>query len=637
MLDTLGPLEDTVFAVGDPRTALAIYLCHFSSSASELKLVTYNEHTRAAWQCVRANRVIFWAPARKLEVFKQARMLGTEHGWVSAQPTIHVEGLRQQLLRVSAETFLGQVEKFARPWPEAFARWIVDENKLDASLLQSALNELAPDHEERACLLDAFPQRAKTALQRCLLGRRTTRTIMINRTQVMEDDNGWFASGGPQPEMICDATIRVDTEVIDSDMGTIHWEGAIRFRYRELPFRDEVEQIRADTRTWLCDKLRDACMGLPMVSSRWAPHLFSMAQQFGSPRRITGTSKVGLRPDGTVREEARPPSDVGVPASGVEPPRQRGLTRRDRPSITRDVVHAMQAGFVSLMLAALRETQPILLVGPPGSLARSVGRRFATQAGMPIRSISRKDMCAEKLRNKVSAGGYPVLLEPSMPGLLRHWSNELEGAFFLMAEADEAAALCTGRAWTVLEASEIVAPDLLPPFDDVIWYLCDLQRRDWWLPETGGLPESLVRDLCTWYDDNVQSEGHIRLAGPEARLYTAKPVDAMIELFYWLYGRGLVKLEYEAFASSLRTGSPPQGKAQALMDLDAGLVFVDRRGLEAAVRKAKLPPLDVEGVTHALLAQGLLEEPGLAEGWILPKDFWEARLNRRRRRLDAGT
>lgn len=644
MLDSLEPYEDTVYALGNPWLALLLQKYKFNISEEPLKMVVYNSSTRLAWNCVSARRVVFWSMEPSQELFAQARQIGLGAGFVANKPELRKrkDQLQRYLYESGISGFLQRVDRFARPWPEALANWVL-ENGMNDALLRGLTNNLQFTHDERLAIIDAFPSRYREQVEYCLGDEKTTRSTVSRGLNVVESDGMWSTSRTTRErELISDAIIKVIREVTDEDTKKVYWEGFVRFRENQIPFNEPAENIEVNPRQWLVGMVEAAGFGRPIIQPGWSKHLFVLAQQFSTPRRVYGTSRLGIRPDGRILfpnfiiadGQAKKQETVinagDCPAEHVQLPVKRNARACDLSCPERSVFTALMASFVSGMLAPLfNETRrPVVVVGPLGSFGRSVARVFCKAAGM--RMIELEEGKWSKLdgaQQRVGLYNYPVLLDTCGPNLLRDWNKNRSQYLFLTADLIEAEALCTTAPWTLIYAQKLnPISTAIAPFDDVVWYLADLQRREFELPNGVNTTDAILKDICMWYEGYLRRED-LSLYNEASKVIDAEsvPSSSAIKLYCHLYRRKMVKRDYAPFMSSVAAGGVIGNKSSGIViDTEEDCVFLSRSSLRNASSRARLPAPDLVKISEDFMKRGMLIETGASlDGWVISLEHWE--------------
>jgi len=644
MLDVLEPYEDTVYALGSPRTALLMQQYKMGTLPEPLKMVVYNQHTRKSWDSISARRVIFWEAAPSQELFAQVRQIGLGAGFVTHKPNLRKRSdqLHVYLCEQGLEGFMRIMQRFARPWPEALAKWIIDQN-MDEGLLRGLASNLQFDHDERLAIIDAFPSRYRDQVEFCLGDERITLSTFVKGSGVVEADGVWSAMrGSRERELVSDAIIKILREITDEDTKKVYWDGFIRFKGEQIPFNEPVENIELNPRRWLIGAVEAAGLGRPNIQHSWSKSLMQLAQQFSTPQRMFGTSRLGIRSDGRVifpnftieggqaKEQRTVIRAQDCPAAHIHPPVKRRLRDCDEPCPERSLFTAMMTSFVSGLIAPLfgDEPRPVAVVGPIGSFGRSMAQTFCKHAGM--RTIELEDgkwSVIDGAQQRVGLHNYPVMLDTRAPGLLKDWSHKRSKHLFMTTDVVEASALCTGANWVFIYGQKLTPlTRAIAPFDDVLWYLADLQRRRYELPHGQDREDAVLKDICLWYEGYLRKEDLSRYNETRKVMATAmSPSMAAMRLYCHLYRQKLVRRDYEPFMANVAAGGSIGKKSSSIViDMEEERVFLSRASLRNAAKRAAVPAPDLVKISEDLMECGALFETGASlDGWVVSLKDWE--------------
>jgi hypothetical protein len=644
MLDALEPYEDTVFAIGNPWVALLLQKHQFHISEKPLKLVVWNNSTRLAWNSVSARKVVFWATEPSQELFAQVRQLGLRTGYITDRPDLkkRKDQMQVYLYDDGVNAFMERMDRFAQPWPEALAKWITERN-MDESLLRSLANNLQFTHDERLAIIDSFPQRYHEQIEFCLGDEKIMRSTVARGSNVIEADGAWSTSRtSREREIISDALIKVKREITDEDTKKVYWDGFVKFRDNQIPFNELAENIEENPRKWLISVVEAAGFGRPIVQQSWSKQLFILAQQFSTPRRMYGTSRLGVREDGRIvfpnfmitggraKEQETVINVKDCPAANVKMPVTRKVRDCDSSCSERSVFTAMMAAYVSSMLAPVfgEETRPVVVVGPLGSLGRNIANVFCKAAGMRMFNLEGGNWSKlDAVQQLVGRHNYPAFLNTCGPGLLKSWNKDRSRNLFLTADLIEAESLCTSAPWIIIYAQQLeFISRALAPFDDIVWYLANLQGRDFKLPAGSNTIDSILKDICLWYEGYLRRED-LSLYSEASKVINTEstPSSSAIKLYCHLYRRKEVKRDYAPFMSSVAAGGVIGSKNSGIViDTDESRVFLSRSSLRSASSRANLPAPDLVKISEDFLKRGMLIETGASlDGWVISLENWD--------------
>lgn len=653
MLEALRPWEKTVYAVGDPVIALQLHRRHLADFDDPIKLVAYNESTDLAWRSVIAERVIFWAPKVDASLFLQARKV--PQGYITLNPHMRKTAGEpyDYLGNLPTAAVLDMMERNAKPWEDVFIHWLT-RREMEDTEAREFVARMGFSTKERNDILERCKGQARARLQGLLTETQAVQSILLNGKHILDKPDGWYVSYPSRgEELISDAVVRLVRIKVDPERRQISWEGYVRCGGKEIRFHDDLAHIERDPEAWLKGILSTA--GLTATfNSIWASQLLNMARRFSEPRHEEVSSRLGIHGDGgivfprfTIRSglfEESPSAPPGAyPAASVVPPRTRKRGKEDLPSKARAVWLANACAYVANFLQSLNQLPPapIACAGAQGSAAHAAARAFARGAGMPSLTLDRgnRRMSIDDVRGKFNTLGYPTYLETLAPGLLRGYPALNSDHVCLSTGALEVAALAVGgRWWTIWAPENRPEANPLPPFDDVLLYLADLQTRNYELPGEACLPHAVAEDLSAWYArylglDAAETLAEVKkvFAGP------ALPGDAIVGLYCHLHRAGFIEVDHQPFSAAVRAmGIREHVKKGIIIDDVQNNVYLSRKELMVAVAKAHLPLPEVGAVSDDLIRRKLLIEKDLPlEGWIVPKDCWDRTALAWRQKLQA--
>ena len=639
MLDALLPHEKTVYAVDDPIVALHIQRKQFSDHPDPLKFVVYNYNTSASWSSVSADRVVLWSRVQDWNVFNHARRV--RNGYVTSTPHIgeSMDNLQDYLKSLPMAGIMKRIEKDARPWPEAFCTWLTSRDVSEAMARDAILKmELTPG--EKQTIAEACPKDVYDRVMALMGESRHYVTKVMNGHPVTEREDGLYVFRQKLgEERIVDALVRVESEICDRVTGKVIWKGHIRFKGTDIPYQAPAEIVERQFKSWLSGCTVRAGLGAPIMSHVWAPYMAQAAKMFSAPRSIESLSHIGVQVngdvlfpqfkivDGFVRDISTFFGD-NAPAARIPPPLSRTSQATDSCNPARSCWIALAAAYSANLMVEERQLPvlPVVLAGPYGSIARTVGRQFAKAADMPILPLDKSPKACDLAREKLNPYGYPSYVETSAPGQLRYYPVANRDNVVVAADILEAAAFAVGGRWLVIQAPKLYSENCLPPLHDVFLYLADLQRRDYDLNAQVPLHEAILEDFCDWYARYLCFSQADTLA--EARGLMQKqqpPGDCLLNLCYWLYSMGEMPLHRHPFMAQLLECGVFDTKEGIIMDEDAKKVFVSRRRLFKSIKVHQLPLPDVTMAVDDLVRRKLIAdvEPDI-DGWIVDMDHWNA-------------
>ena len=648
MLDAINPYETIVYATGNPRIALRLHNNWFMDSSEPMKLVLFNGRTNETWRYISAKKVVFWDDQLSLELFQQARLLGLEVGNVALRPKLVCPSPGRSFIQNRTyDHFLADIDKNYYPWPEALIRWSIDrEEGLDDQKFQEAIASLKFDKIEREALIEASPGKYKARIEGFLRSAKANQAAVVNGKEVIENESGWWALSPHSREMISNATMKVDKEIVDESTGKVYWEGEIRLPDKGIPFIEAVEVIERDSKKWLADKVVKAGCSYPEIKPNWSKFLVSIAQQFSVPRRVTRTSNLGIDKDGRIlfpyifidstygfktRELATP--DPEMPGQDVTMPSLYKIKDIVNDSV-RPVWTALTAAYLCDLTSTLHGRSPMgcLVPGAYTSVSRRAVSHFAKVMGLNRHLIREGgDKEVQGIVGKLGGFNYPGFVETEFSGLMGGYPNDSRSRVFLGVSRLEAAALAVSRRrWVMIESNEALARSYkLPDADGILLAMHQFQKDRFTLPPGVTSVLAAAKVLCSWYDEVRGPLSPSRWEEVSAVLRESlQPGDALVELCVWLYSQKMIRRDHIPFVPCLNQGGLiGDGIHAVLIDDKADVVFIDREVLVKLLRKHGLPAIDCDAVSDDLLERELLPFKDIPmEGWVVPRNYWGGRV-----------
>ena len=637
MLETISPTDSTVFACDDYHLAAVMQLHRLLDYSDPLKLVLFNETTSRAWQMIKDKQVILWSRQVTPLIFKQARNL--LNAYITSRPSFSIGADDYKyVIDQHPEGVIKVMEQNARPWLNFLQEWLVDPER-DAIESKQMLAGIGLLDSERDAILGFCDKTEREKLQAILGDSKTIFSTSVDGTTVfVRDDSTYYRLKNGTEDFVFDAALSVDAEIYDPELDVKFWEGSVTYHKQVVPFRTEVSVIQDDPEAWLSNVVRRH--GTVIVAPRFKTKLFITFQKLAvNMRHLEVSSRIGFYPDGklmfpkfSVKDGTFVPEKSvvpeGIPASSVDVPCIRSRRAEDELFPERVAYIALAAAYVSNLLEWMhdRSPVPVLVAGQSNSVAHVAMQHLAVVSGMDRVEFNSSNQ-VEKLRKGFNKYGYPVYVEPDLPGLLSGWPAKSSDHVFLMTETLEAAAFnSSGTFITVCSPALSRDARALPPFDDTLVYMADLQRRNYELPPQFFLVDGIVEDLCAWHGRYFRLD-HEQLLAAVKRVVSvaANSSDALMDLVFRFHSYGDLKLDHKLFLANLQNyGAMPGTKGSVFIDDEYNQVFIPR-GLVVDISHARhLPTLDVKRIQSDFNRRNLLfESSNTVEGWIIPKAFWE--------------
>lgn len=634
MLDQLDAIEQTVFAMSDPLVALQIHRRRFIEFDIPVKLVLYNKETKLAWRALNAQKVVFWDKEVSLTLFEQARRVANGH--ICVDPWYYTPSGELTKLASAPQTYMFcELERAAKPWPEVFVKWATapDRTETEAAFAFDRLN-FTPS--ERELLVSAASDAERFRLENYMGAAQRPRSTQINGHNIIEQGHIWAVSKMRTQETITEATIRIDEELSDTLEGMSYLKGYVLYRGQKIPFLEAAKVVERRPIEWITTLTNKAGLGTPRINKRYEDILIDIARALSTPRVRAISAKLGLQVDGSIvfprfslvggnsvaTDDIHP--DPEVPMGAVLPPMRRSADSRDTISPARSAVVAAFCAFAANWTGSIREvpTMPVAVVGGPGSVAQVSIRHLVKTMGLRRVELNRKaGEVLDKALEKAKYFNCPCYVEK---GTVAHTYNvSHHDRMFISLTAPEASTLqVSAYPWITLTNTSIRQDsNPLPPIDDFVWYLADLQKRDFELPKARHDVFAILEDMCKWYEryvDRDQSETFTQ-ASQMLRVSDTAGLE-LIKLTHDLIRTGFVRVAHESISDAMMSNG-----TSVAIDNEANRVFIPRWGLTHAISHMRIPLPDFHAAAQDLVERRMLfDTPYGVEGWLIGLDQWDA-------------
>lgn len=640
-LDSIKPFEPVVI-VSDPKVWLTLHVRQAQQFDAPLPILLYNAHTDLAWRSLTADKAVFWTNEINLDLFKQVRKVGS--GCVVSAPWYFTEtGNATVFAELPVPLIMSELIKKARPWPEVFVDWVTDHERPEGEALQ-AFETLALTPNERDSILSVANHTQRHRLENFLGATVHPRSVSVNGVTVLEHSGGWHVARLRGEESILDGIIHIDEELCDVVQGISYLRGSIRYRTKTIEFTDPKHQIEKDPEDWLTRKTVRAALGSPHCNPKFAKQLLDIARAFSSPRVRSISTQLGIQSDGSivfpkfslicgaVEESESYNPDPAMPMGGVMPPIRRVADTRDTTSLTRSVVIAGFCLMVSNWLEAHRgnPNRPIAVLGENGSVAWAAVQHLVGIFGLPRLALGhKKGTDVSTFRKRVNRHNCPCVADRQ--GSISAYPASSTDRVLIHVSAEEYRALrVSSSRWIALQGTPLRQENNpLPPVDDFIWYLADLQRRQYELPGTGELSGRLIEDFCAWYERYLDRDQRETCQQAVAAIQTSdRPGLDLLRLAATMVRQGLVFSHFDPLEATqvkygikrLKVASRMTG---VVIDLPQERVFVSHQAIMGTAGRIRVPMPDFDAATRDLASHGSLLENNLGtQGWMVPLGVW---------------
>lgn len=641
ILDSIKPFEPVV-VLNDHKVWLTMHVRQAQQFDAALPILLYNAYTDLAWRSVTADKAVFWTNEVNLDLFKQVRKVG--NGCIVSQPWYFTETGRSTVFaELPVQLIMSELIKKARPWPEVFVEWVTDRDRPEGEALQ-AFETLALTPNERDSVLSVANHTQRHRLEHFLGATVHPRSVNVNGITVMEHGGGWSVARPRGEEQILDGIIHIDEELCDIIQGVSYLKGLIRYRTKTIEFIDPKNQIEKDPEGWLTQKTVRAALGSPHCNPKYARQLLDIARAFSSPRIRTISTQLGIQSDGSivfpkfslvcgaVEESESYNPDPAMPMGAVMPPVKRVADTRDTTSLTRSTVIAGFCAMVGNWLEAHRgnPNRPIAVLGENGSVAWAAVRHLVGIFGLPRLVLGhRKGTEVSSFRKQINRHNCPCVADRQ--GSISAYPASATDQVIIPVSVEEYQALrVSGARWLALQGTPLRQENNpLPPVDDFIWYLADLQRRQYELPGTSELPQRLIEDFCAWYERYLDRDQRETCQQALAALQMGgRPGLELLRLAALMVRRGFIFSHFDPLEATRVERGIKRLKAASRMtgvviDVPQERVFVSHQAIMGTAGRIRVPMPDFDAATRDLASHGQLLENTLGtEGWMVSLAVW---------------
>ena len=650
-LDLLDTFEDVVFAVSDPIVAMHMQRRHLVDSNVPLKMIAFNDATWSSWESVSARQTVLWAPKIDYKLFHQARL--AKNGCITPHPQIknaENDSIYSYILAHPPIATIQLMVKHARPWHECFVDWATDERRPEHEIRET-VKQMAFSPRERELLLDYCPLSNRVRMEHFLTDlQHEGRSVSVNRSKVFDRVEGWYSlSGLKTEELVLDTPVKLFREIVDTATATVYWHGALRNKLKLVEFVEEVSVIEKDPNAWLRGIMAREGLGMPTFNPAWIKHFIYLVKCFNDPKHVKLSTQMGIQPngdilfplfrvhEGQILNEETYLDPRKTPGIGVKAPVKRAARPEDSISQTRTAVIAGFAAIIYNWLLTMRDEPlcPTVFVGPVGSISNVAARHLCKSMTLPKQEVRYHWRDALYVIDNLKYAGFPTLIEPQTYGLIKNFPNPFRTFCLLQAERSESTALACGGPWIRIYCPNLRSNiDNLPPVDDMVNYLIDLQSRQYNLPGSE-LFDSLLEDLAAWYQRYLGGQEGLLSALHEMILPPLLPGDGLIELICWLHQAGRLSISTKELSTQL-DGRTIKERTQSsrfhqlsvvLYGTKEQAVYISRSTLITTLARDKLPTPDFARVTDDLSSRHLLlSDYNTPDGWVIKRSHWDERV-----------
>ena len=637
MFETLDVFEDTVFALGDPIIALNLQRKNFSDSPVPLKMVVYNESTNRALNVLDARKVIFWAPELDWQVFAKARQ--AKNSCIALQPHIKAcggaGGIEDHLSSYAVDYTLQLMRNSAKPWMKVLVEWIVDD-KQPETMVQEGLRSLNLTSPEKEQLLAQCEPPQRVRLEHALAGGHLTRSTISDGASIVAEPDCMmrlYPSQG-RKDLICGANVNIYEEAVDPETSRTSWIGDVVCQGRRITFNSEVNRIsKMGADEWLAKLLGSHGIPRPVMHPNWVGRFMFLWRMLNTPRATIAAKRLGVlrdgqilfprfkMVDGVIKNEGTSILTDNAPGKNVCPPVARQPGRFDAPFDARSVWVLAGCAVIANWLIYLRElpSMPIALVGTRGSAAQAGIKALATGMDMNKLTLEYHPKKDARVWQQVGEFNYPAWIEPLSSGALQHLPELSSSIAAVCANQAEAAALATNGRWIRIFAPQLHLDQYpLPPFDDFLFYLLQLQKDKFSLPESPSTVEAVLASFCKWYGVYLKlDQAETYKQALKMLVPPTNPGDALLDLYFTLAHAGRLAVLHGKAATHEST----RRVGVELYDNEA---FLRAHPLRLICDTDCLPTIDGAAATRDFASRGLSVGTQLEhDGWKISREYWE--------------
>ena len=466
-LDEASVGSPIVYAVGVPQLACQLRSQGLRDELYCPPVVGWWPDTVAAWRCIRADKVIMWAPTLDVEVYRQA--LSLPRCFVASEPSIEGANLEELQAKLSGLPVVGWrkvVNKSAVPCLLSLCRWLAG---MPPSSAVEQVDSLGLSDQIKQDLLDSIPPVDGTLRSaiRVILGlSRETKVIKVGGDPVEQVGSEWF-SVGPDGQLrrLMNATLALD-KLLVGPKGETEVKGALRLGDAVIPFTAPMDDVAGNTLRWIRQLCIAAGKAMPEVDPAWANRLFAVAQAFTNPESVSTARRVGYSETedcfvfptfrvvgGKVEPRTTLEFPEVVPGAELEPPALMGVGDRVETGVT--VTETVGWLLVSTIVANLArqavggETRGIGVACGPDEVGTYLVLNLAKAMSLPV------------IRLEGDAGedpghGLPVVIDARGVAddvVERYLADPGERSVILLANGTGGWAVSGGGAWVVIDGS----------------------------------------------------------------------------------------------------------------------------------------------------------------------------------------
>jgi len=644
MLDTVGLVDQIVFAVNDPIFALHLQAKNFTNGTTPLPMVVYGATTDRAWSSVYANRLIFWDKAQSFLQFSQSKKHA--RSYIASRPKFY--DLMEYFRVMTLPKILKSLTETAVPWSEAMKHYILTHD--DRGEVCDTVRELELTAYEMTRIYDlcSFVERAQ--VQQILGEKPSEQHVYVRNMKIVEADGAWWIDRVDHRELGCNAVIRIDKAVHASDSGLDTYEGQISANGKTMAFKDDMDIIETRPSTWLRKQMMAGGLGVPIIQRSLRSGIIEIAKQFYPIMYTKGYGRVGwnqdeqafIFPNFSVRDGkidstvcALVSSKMGMPAATLTlEPTSSGdwdAALIDEPENA--VLWAGLACFMGNLLSPILGADPssIGFIGRHGSIASTVGRHMASELGMIVIEPANKSAPGvwASVETETCRHGYPIWLEIPFHNVKLVISTSATDRHNMLTRISETpvAALSVGDAWVFIDGTGI-APQrkAMPKLTGIARYLAWLQAGNFKLPPATSIQQSVLMSMRDWADEELHALDLAVFKSAASRLRTPDMSgldQRLVRMILGVQEGRRLGISHDGFYAEFKLGRRPVTRALIVIDDIAQKIYVHEPTFNKAVRT--LPTPDYDRAVQELASNAAQNEFESCEsGFVLGLGYWDS-------------
>lgn len=662
MLDTLPPNPKRIVAVSSPYLALWLQYKFLQESNEPACIVAWHGRTDPeVWRQIDAEEVVFWdyrpspqlfqqamnVPGSKVsyienpvfEVFKIDGTIESADTWEQMRRIIDVEVPANKLLNdlitrryeptEAIQSYLKGLE------PEDISA-VVEHLHLDASQINAIMDSCSG--QDRAALEQMFDRTFRHKEMKIAGG--------VALQYIGPKSCSWTYKKGRCEEQISDAVVHLDQCVLDEDNRDRFYTGTILHQGRRYPFSATMREMMREPIKVIMETVEWGGGDSPIVSNSHASKLWDFIFKFsGAVKTYRALTRVGWDKDG---QSFMFPNFI-IRSGSLLPKKSLGASRDVLPGIRVDIPEPLDAAQMEQLLepteanGALWAVTAAMLsnlidtinskvtrgVGLVGDLAICAGEKMASDLGLLTFNAEQITRQIDEFRKAQRDHDLPVFAGDAggkkfVPAAINDWivAPDPKNVLMAMTPTHATSALLCGD-WLVVDTGTDIGEYYSHGEVGIILvhFLAHYQQKLGKLPAKRKLVFAVLAELQLWAASIGQQDStYVFKYAADAIRDPGKESAAarFVHLLAQLVHNGYLK---QAYGQML----PDNSTVAVMIDTESKRVYVSKQKVVAAMKRRKLPNLDVATVTDSLRLEGALQGQfgALLDNWSIDMAFWE--------------